>query len=600
MIRIASAILLACSFAIPSIAADAIVKEADVVAKCDEYMQARTKYSKFCGTVLLAKDGKALYEKGFGLADAENDIPNTNHTKFRLASVSKQFLAVAIMMLEHEGKLKVDDPISKYVFNLPEAWNQVTLHQLMSHTSGVPENLRPALLKGMWPQPIDKANLFDHIKKLPLDFKPGEKWSYSNTGYALLGLALEKIAGMDYGAFLKQRIFDPLDMKDTGVDDRKLVLKNRARNYGMSNGRLINALYIDLSEVYSAGSLYSTVDDLLKWDNALYTEKLLPQKSLERMWTPVKNDYGYGWLIIGSKRKVITHSGGLPGCNTNVARYPNDKVYVAVLCNLEGSAIGPATRDLAAIALGEPYDIPAERKVVKVDPKILDTLVGEYEFPANRKLTISRSSDSISAQVTGQGKFSLAPESETKFYARAEEIEIAFDKGDQGKVTGLVLHQNGHDTKAKRLPPQPPKDATAKTAEGDKKPVADKPSDKDLASLQGEWRMVSGSADGYALSEDDTHNFKRVCKDDVTTVTNGDQLYLKAKFKLDASKSPKAIDYDFIDGPTKGKKQLGIYEIEGDTVKFCFGAPGAERPTDFSCKSGDKRTLSIWKKVKSN
>jgi CubicO group peptidase (beta-lactamase class C family) len=469
MIKIASALLIMGLLAHPVRCGDVAVKGPDAAAKCDEYMQARVKYSKFSGSVLVAKDGKSLYERGFGLADAEQDIPNTPHTKFRLASVSKQFLAVGIMILENEGKLTVDDPISKYVPSVPEAWSKVTLHQLLSHTSGVPENLTPALVKGMWPQPIDKENLFDHIKKRPLDFKPGEKWSYSNTGYALLGLALEKISGMDYGAFLKQRIFDPLNMKDTGVDSRKLVLKNRARGYGMANGQLVQAQYIDLSEVYSAGSLYSTVEDLLKWDNGLSGEKILPQKSLERMWKPVKDNYGYGWIIVGTKHKVITHNGGLPGCITTVARYPNDKMFVAVLCNLEGSVVGRVVRDLAAIGQGEPYDVPVDHKEIKVDPKALDVLLADYEFTPTRKITISRSGDSLYGQVTGQGRFRLAAESESKFFDRADEIVITFSKDDKGQISSLVLHQNCVDASAKRLPPAPPAEAEKKKTDGEKK-----------------------------------------------------------------------------------------------------------------------------------
>src|SRR5262249_51903646 len=167
---------------------------------------------------------------------------------------------------------------------------------------------------------------------------PGEKWSYSNTGYVLLGLIIEKISGKPYGDFLKERIFEPLDMRDTGVDTRSLVLKDRAYNYGLEQGEYVMAQYIDMSEVYAAGSLYSTVEDMLKWDNALYTDKILPHKSFERMWTPVKDEYGYGWAI--NKRwgkKVITHNGGLPGCTTTIEHHPESKLFVAGLCNLEGS-----------------------------------------------------------------------------------------------------------------------------------------------------------------------------------------------------------------------------------------------------------------------
>lgn len=443
----------------PGLAADA---PNDLAAKCDAYMQARAKYSatKFSGSVLVAKDGQIVYEHGFGLANREYDVLNTPQTRFRLASVSKQFTAAGIMMLEHEGKLKVEDPISKYV-EVPTAWKDVTLHQLLSHTSGVPENLRPALFKGMWGQPIDKDRLLEHLKDKPLDFKPGEKWSYSNTGYALLGLTIEKVSGKPYEDFLQGRVFDPLGMTNTGVDTRKLVLKNRAEGYGMSKGEFIHAQFIDMSQVFSAGSMYSTVEDMLKWDNALNTEKILPKKSLERMWTPVKNEYGYGWLIVRARgHKLMIHDGGLPGFVTTVLRFPDEKVYIAVLCNLEGSAVGKVARDLSSIMFNEPYDVPVDRKEAKLESKVLDALVADYEVrPAKvekwplfgditmrpaQLLKITRTGEELFAQMSGQGRFRIIPESATSFFALAEEAVVSFTK------EGVTLHQNGRDVKAKR------------------------------------------------------------------------------------------------------------------------------------------------------
>lgn len=443
--------------ALHPLVARSAAKEEEIQAKCEAYMQARTKLSKFSGSVLLARDGKVLYSKGFGYANVEHGIPNTPQTKFRLASVSKQFCAVGIMILEHEGKLKVDDPISKHYPAVPEAWGQVTLRQLMSHTGGVPENLRVALFKGMWGQPVDVSNLLKVVEKQPLDFKPGEKWSYSNTGYALLGLVIERITGKPYGEFLKERIFDPLGMKDTGIDHRRLVLKNRASGYGMQRDELVHAQYIDLSQVYAAGSMYSTVEDLLKWDNALYTDKILPQKSLEQMWTPVKQNYGYGWIVRRTMdKKLITHDGGLPGFVTTVWRFPEEKVFVAVLCNLEGSVVHRVARDLAAIALGEPYDVPVERIEAKIGATALLPLEGEYRFGPNRILKVTRRGDELYAQMTGQGRFRLFAQSPTVYFARVDEILATFSDFKNGQATTIVLHQNGRDVAGKRLKPEIP------------------------------------------------------------------------------------------------------------------------------------------------
>ena len=437
---------------VPARAAETTADVKEVAAKADAYMQARLKVGKFSGSVLVAKDGKALFEKGYGLANIENDVPNTPQTKFRLASVSKQFVATGIMILEHDGKLKVEDKVCNYLPSCPKAWGDVTLRQLMSHTSGVPENLRVALFKGQWPQPTDLEHLLDVVKDKPLDFKPGEKYSYSNTGYALLGMVIEKLSGKPYGEFLRERIFEPLGMNNTGVDDRRLVLKHRANNYGMSKGQFVHAQYIDLSQVYAAGSLYSTVEDLLKWDNALYSEKILPHKSFERMWTPVKDGYGYGWLSQKRfDRKIVTHTGGLPGVMTMVVRYPEQKVFVAVLCNLEGSPLAHVSYDLAAIAQGDPYDVPVERKEMTVDSKAFDAYVGDYAINSHLTVTISKSDDALYARFTDRGKYQIYPEAESKFFSKALELTIAFGKPENGLSGELILHENGRDRTGKRV-----------------------------------------------------------------------------------------------------------------------------------------------------
>jgi CubicO group peptidase (beta-lactamase class C family) len=451
-----------------------------VAEKCTAYMDARMKISKFSGSLLVARNGEILFEHGYGLANVEHNVPNTPKTKFRLASVSKQFVATGIMILEHEGKLKVEDTLQKHLSDCPKAWADVTIAQLLSHTSGVPENLRPALFQGKWPMPVGSNHVYDIVKDKALDFKPGDKWSYSNTGYDLLGLIIEKITGKQYGDFLKERIFDPLGMLDTGVDSRPLVLKNRAYNYGLQKGEYVIAQYIDMSAVYAAGSIYSTVEDLLKWDNALYTEKILPQKSWEKMWTPVKNGYGFGWAITQREgKKMIAHNGGLPGCTTTVEHHPETKLFVTVLCNLEGSPMGKVCKDISAIALGEPFDMPVEHKEIKADPKTMDAYLGEYELKPKMILTISKTGDSLYAQATNQGKFQLYPEADGKFFARVDEIIITFVKDDKGQVNEMNFHQNGRDTKAKRAVKQPEKKDEKKDDKKEEKKEGPKEEKKD-------------------------------------------------------------------------------------------------------------------------
>lgn len=425
----------------------------DLTPKFNEYLDALVKQARFTGAALVARDGKVIFSKGCGLANVEFDVPNTPQTKFRLGSVTKQFTATAILLLQERGKLSVQDPICKYVEGCPPAWSEVTIHHLLSHTGGIPNFTSfPDYLPKMM-MPVTTQEMIARFKDKPLDFKPGEKWSYSNSGYFLLGYVIEKVAGESYESFVQQNIFEPLKMKSTGYDHFDTILKNRATGYSLKKGTMVNSLYIDMTQPYAAGSLYSTVEDLFLWNEALYSDRLLSGKSREAMMTPVKNDYGYG-LAIQTKwgRKMISHGGGINGFSTFIARFPDEKVTVVVLRNADYGSPNPGqmSSDLAAIAFGEKYVIPAPIIEVKVDPKIYDAYVGRYELAPNFVLTISKEGDRLMAQATGQPPFELFPSSETKFFLKAIDAQITFVKDEAGKVTHLILHQGG-DRQAKRI-----------------------------------------------------------------------------------------------------------------------------------------------------
>ncbi len=431
----------------------AIASAQDLAPKFDEYMSALAKQQRFMGSVLVARDGKVIFSKGYGLANAELDTPNTPQTKFRLGSITKQFTAAAILLLQERGKLNVQDPICKYIDNCPAAWNEITLHHLLSHTGGVPNftsfpDYQPKMML-----PVTTQEMIARFKDKPLDFKPGEKWNYSNSGYFLLGHVIEKVSGESYEAFLQKNIFEPLKLTSTGYDHFDTILKNRATGYSLDKGKMVNSVYLDMSQPFSAGSLYSTVGDLFLWNEALYSGKLLSPKSLEAMTTPVKNGYGYGLGIqTKSGRRVISHGGGINGFSTFIARYADDKVTLVVLRNADYGSPGPGpiTQDLAAILFGEKYEIPTATAEVKVDPKLYDAYAGRYEVAPNFILTISKEGDHLMAQATGQPKFELFPESETKFFLKVIEAKVTFVKDATGKVTHLILHQGG-DREAKRI-----------------------------------------------------------------------------------------------------------------------------------------------------
>jgi CubicO group peptidase (beta-lactamase class C family) len=311
------------------------------------------------GTVLMAKDGKALFAKGYGHANLEHEVPNAARTKFRLGSITKQFAALGIMQLQERGKLKVTDSICKYVENCPDHWNPVTIHHLLSHTSGIWNfTSSPDYIK-QWMLDSPPAKTMERFRDRPLEFEPGSKMSYSNSGYILLAFILEKASGTAWEEYLRKNIFDPAGMNDSGHDTHSAILKHRATGYWFQGGEVRNSAYHDMSIPIGGGDLYSTVEDLLRWDQALYTEKLATRQSLDAMFTPVLNDYGYGWRIDRQfGRKRISHGGGINGFSTYISRFPEEKALVVVLANYQNAPTGPIARDLAAILFGKKYEIP--------------------------------------------------------------------------------------------------------------------------------------------------------------------------------------------------------------------------------------------------
>jgi len=428
---------------------------APLALKFDEYLSAAVKQG-FTGAALIARDGKVIFSRGYGMANAEWDIPNTPQTKFRLGSITKQFTAASILLLQERGKLSVQDPICKYVADCPKAWEPVTIHHLLTHTSGIPSYTdvkSPEEFRKLSLMTVTPAGFVDSFKAKPLEFPVGEKMKYDNSGYFLLGYIIEKISSQSYEAFLQENIFGPLKLTNTGYDTHDRILKQRATGYSRRKDARINSDYLDMTVPYAAGSLYSTVEDLFAWNEALFSDKLLSAKSREAMMTVDKNNYAYGLAVNQQhNRKVVAHGGGINGFNTSLARFPEEKVTVVVLRNADYGAANPGkvSQDLAAILFGEKYEIPRERTAVKIDPKILDAYAGQYELNPNFIITMTREGDSLMTQATGQPKFELFPESETKFFLKVVEAQVTFVKDDKGVVTHLILHQGG-DQKAKKI-----------------------------------------------------------------------------------------------------------------------------------------------------
>ena len=454
-IGICGMLMLAIAAAIPTRAqqpAEAGAKSAPNVARMEEVIHTFTADRRFMGTVLVAHGNDVLLDKGYGSADLEWNIPNSPKTKFRLGSITKQFTAASILLLEERGKLSVNDPVKKHMTDAPAAWDKITIFNLLTHTSGIPNFTSFPEYPKMEPFAHTPAELVALFRDKPLDFQPGEKWSYSNSGYVLLGYLIEKISGESYAKFVQENIFTPLGMTDSGYDSNSAIIPNRASGYTRTETGFENAGYINMTIPLSAGSLYSTTEDLLKWEQGLFGGKLLSAESLKKMTTPFKNDYAFGLAVHTTNgEEEIQHNGGIEGFNTSLAYYPNDKLTVAVLGNVNGSAPDEIAHNLHNIAEGRSVVLPSERKVAKVDPKTYDGYVGSYQIGPEFVLKVMRDGDRLVTQGTGQGQIEMFPSDERNFFAKVVDAQITFVTDANGRATELILHQGGRDLHAPRV-----------------------------------------------------------------------------------------------------------------------------------------------------
>jgi D-alanyl-D-alanine carboxypeptidase len=330
----------------------------------DDYIALQATKGSFQGAVLVGMSGKIVLEKGYGLANEEWGIPNSPTTEYRIFSMTKQFTGACILLLEERGLLKVQDPVSRYVSDLPESWQPITLHQLLTHTSGIPN----------YPDMTPRAKEYDRLGATPremlevattkpLEFKPGTKLNYSNTGYILLGMVIEKVSGQTYADFLKKNIFQPLGMEHSGYDDQSLILKNRASGYSVRDGQSINADFGDMTVPFAAGGIYSTVEDIFRWSEALTVPgRLLTAHSLKQMFVVYpettsygEQNYGYGVVIAHRFGKLLYyHGGGWNGFGSVLQRYPVEGVCIVVLENTDHANPVDIGDHIAAALFGQP------------------------------------------------------------------------------------------------------------------------------------------------------------------------------------------------------------------------------------------------------
>jgi CubicO group peptidase (beta-lactamase class C family) len=420
-------------------------------ARMDQVIQPSVSAKQFMGSVLVAQGSQVIFSRGYGSANLEWDIPNSPATKFRLGSLTKQFTAASILLLEERGKLKVEDPVKQYLPDAPAAWDAITIFHVLTHTAGLPNFTAFPDYGATEALPTTSEKLVARFRDKPLDFAPGEKMNYSNSGYVLLGHLIEKITGGSYESFVQDNIFKPLGMKDSGYDSNTAVIAHRAAGYTPGPRGLANAGFVHMSIPHAAGALYSTTEDLLRWEQALFGGKVLQPASLVKMTTPFKNDYAFGLLVRSVKgRKVIEHNGGIEGFNTYLGYYPDTKFTIIVLGNENGQAPGEIGGRLAAVAHGETVQLPTERKEITLAPATVARYVGTYALAPTVDLAITLQGDQLMVQLTGQPRFPVFAESETRFFLKVVDAQLEFASDDRGAVTAVTLHQGGRDQKAAR------------------------------------------------------------------------------------------------------------------------------------------------------
>lgn len=421
--------------------------------KMDTLLTAYAKENKFNGAVLVAQKGKIIYEKGYGYKNAEQKLPVDVQTVFQVGSITKQFTSAIIMQLQQEGRLSVEDKLNKYFTGFVNG-DKITIEHLLTHTSGIYNYTNDAgWTKVDQTKSRSQTEMLELFKKYPADFEPGSNFNYSNSGYSILGYIIEKITKKPYEQVVRERILQPLQMTNSGFDFTHLNSKEKAKGYfSTPDHKLTSAPIVDSTIAYAAGSLYSTTNDLYKWERAIYTNKILSPESWKAVFTPYKRKYGYGWTIDSTHGRLTTaHSGGIDGFTSYLLRFPQEELVVIMMDNTMGTNLTKISRSLAAIVLNEPYEIPGPKKEIKVPEAILKQYVGQYQIAPSFGIEISVRDNGIFAKATNQEEFEIFAEKENRFFLKINDASIEFVKDAAGEATELILSQNGRQAKGKKV-----------------------------------------------------------------------------------------------------------------------------------------------------
>jgi CubicO group peptidase (beta-lactamase class C family) len=400
--------------------------------KFDTHVQAYVRNGDFTGSVLVAKGGHVLFRKSYGFANTEWRVPNSENTRFHIASITKTFTAAGIVLLEHQGKLKYSDPLSKYIPGYLNG-DKITIEEMLLHSSGLPDYYSLPEYSTKKYDRVTLPDLIAWVKNKPLDFLPGSKSSYSNTGYGFLAYIIEQVSGKPYDEFVTDEILKPTGMKDTGTFRDEELIANRASGYqpAIAESGVRNAPFYDKAILTGSGSLYSTTGDLDVWSQAIEHGRFFDMQRLS-------HPYGWGERQTKNGHKYIEQSGRAPGFAAHLSIFPNDDLTVVVLGNLEDAAVNVIADDLAKLALGETVNPPSPRSKKTTPDKKPEEYAGTYEVSPTFLLDVRAHGEDLYLRGTGGDYLPLEPLGQESFFYRQLYVKVDFKRDKSGKIEALL------------------------------------------------------------------------------------------------------------------------------------------------------------------